>query len=98
MPESNQDRHSFTAGEKVFVSREQRLATVLDTYGDGLNGADGDIRLDLCGNTSIEDIELYDATKHAAFDHTFVPIKAEWKERYGITLNVPLRDEAVDAA
>lgn len=81
------------AGDKVFVVSEQRLATVLDVYGDGINGDHGDIRLDLSGNTSLDDIERYDASKHAAFDHTFIPIKAEWKNFYGITKDVPLRQE-----
>jgi hypothetical protein len=81
------------AGDKVFVVSEQRLATVLDVYGDGINGDHGDIRLDLSGNTSLDDIERYDAIKHAAFDHTFAPIKAEWKAFYGITQDVPLRQE-----
>lgn len=81
------------AGDKVFVISEQRLATVLDVYGDGIKGAQGDIRLDLSGNTSLDNIEKYDAAKHAAFDDTFTPIKKEWKEFYGITKDVPLRDE-----
>ena len=81
------------AGDKVFVVSEQRLATVLDVYGDGIDGDHGDIRLDLTGNTSLENIERYDASKHGLFDHTFIPIKAEWKEFYGITKDVPLRDE-----
>jgi hypothetical protein len=81
------------AGDKVFVTTEQRLATVLDVYGDGLNGDHGDIRLDLCGNTSLDYIERYDASRHAAFDHTFIPIRTEWKEFYGITKDVPLRDD-----
>jgi hypothetical protein len=81
------------AGDRVFVVSEQRLATVLDVYGDGINGDHGDIRLDLTGNTSLDDIERYDASKHAAFDHTFIPIKAEWKEFYGITKDVPLRED-----
>lgn len=84
--------HCFVPGEKVFVPREQRLATVLNVYGNGLTGAEGEIRLDLCGNTAIDDIEPYDVQRHGAFDATFVPIKAEWKDRYGISLDVPLRD------
>lgn len=82
----------YEAGDKVFVISEQRLATVLNVYGDGVNGDCGDIRLDLCGNTSIDNIEMYDAEKHASFDNTFIPIRAEWKERYGIRKDVPTRD------
>jgi hypothetical protein len=81
------------AGDRVFVVSEQRLATVLDVYGDGVNGDHGDIRLDLTGNTSLENIERYDASKHGLFNHTFIPIKAEWKEFYGITKEIPLREE-----
>lgn len=84
--------HCYTAGDKVFHRGEQRLATVLDVYGNGATGAQGDIRLDLSGNTALTDIEPYDAAKHAAFDHTFCPIKREWAERYGITQDIPLRD------
>lgn len=83
----------LVAGDKVFVKSEQKLATVLDVYGDGLRGDHGDVRLDLCGNTPIADIERYNAAKHGAYDHTFVPIKREWKEAYGIAQDVPLRDE-----
>lgn len=79
-------------GDKVFVISEQKLATVLDNYGDGRQGWNGDVRLDLCGNTALANIERYDPVKHAAFDHTFVPIKAEWKAFYGITQDVPLRE------
>lgn len=79
------------AGDKVFVRSELRLATVLDVYGDGLNGDHGDVRLDLCGNTSLQEIEPYDPDLHSVYDSTFVPIKAEWKERYGITQEVPIR-------
>jgi len=82
----------YTPGDKVFHRVEQRLATVLDVYGNGVTGAQGDIRLDLSGNTSLTDIEPYEAAKHAAFDHTFRPIKREWAERYEITQNIPLRD------
>jgi hypothetical protein len=82
----------YEAGDKVFVITEQRLATVLNVYGDGLNGSCGDIRLDLSGNTSIDNIEHYDPLKHAEFDHTFIPIKSEWKERYEITKDVQVRD------
>lgn len=81
----------YEAGDKVFVIPEQRLATVLNVYGDGVNGYYGDIRLDLSGNTSIDNIEHYDPVKHAEFDSTFMPIKAEWKETYGITKDVPVR-------
>ena len=81
----------YEAGDKVFVKSEQKLATVLNVYGDGANGYFGDIRLDLCGNTSIDNIEMYDSEKHAAFDNTFIPIRAEWKERYGIKKEIPVR-------
>ena len=87
----------YEAGDKVFVIPEQKLATVLDVYGDGGKGSNGDIRLDLCGNAGIVDIEPYDAAKHAAFEHTFTPIRREWKDFYGITKEVPLRDEEPDA-
>lgn len=82
---------SLQAGDKVFVRSELRLATVLDVYGDGLNGDHGDVRLDLCGNTSLQEIEPYDQDLHSVYDSTFVPIKAEWRERYGITKEVPIR-------
>jgi hypothetical protein len=81
------------AGDKVFVVSEQKLATVLNVYGDGLHGSHGDVRVDLCGNTAITDLEKYDTKKHAAFDHTFVPISRKWKEEYGITQDVEVRDE-----
>lgn len=84
---------AFEAGDKVFVISEQRLATVLDLYRDPAIENRGDIRLDLCGNTAQEDIEPYDAVKHAAFDHTFIPIKQAWKTFYGITQDVPLRPD-----
>ncbi len=84
-------KKAFEGGDKVFVITEQRLATVLNVYGDGVNGSYGDIRLDLCGNTCVDDIEHYDPVKHAAFDHTFLPIMATWKKEYGITKNIPLR-------
>ena len=83
----------YEGGDKVFVPREQRLATVLNNYGDPVNGDCGDIRLDLCGNTHITDIEPYDPVKHAAFDDTFIPIRAQWKAEYGITKDIPLRAE-----
>lgn len=81
------------AGDKVFVRTQGKLATVLDVYGDPINGNCGDVRLDLCGNTPVTEIEKYDAAKHAAYDHTFIPITAEWKGFYGITKDVPLRDQ-----
>ena len=84
---------ALEAGDKVFVISEQKLATVLDTYHYLPEGGQGDIRLDLCGNTALTNIEPYDAGKHAAFDHTFMPIKLAWKTAYGITKNVPLRQE-----
>lgn len=83
----------YEAGDKVFVAPRLSLATVLDVYGDGVTGAQGDIRLDLCGNTALTDIEPYDPAKHAQYDSTFTPIKREWKEYYGITKDVPLRAE-----
>lgn len=82
---------TYQGGDKVFAITEQKLATVLDNYGDGVNGDQGDIRLDLCGNTAITDIEPYSPEKHAQFDHTFMPIKREWKEQYGITQDIPVR-------
>jgi len=84
-------KHSFSAGDKVFLKGERRLATVLDIYGDGINGAQGEIRLDLSGNTLITDIEPYVADLHSAYDHTFIPIKQEWKDEYGITADIPVR-------
>jgi hypothetical protein len=85
--------YAYEAGDKVFVFRQKRLATVLDVYGDGVCGEHGDMRLDLCGNTQVNEFEPYDAKKHAEYDHTFQPIKREWKEFYGITKDVPLRQE-----
>lgn len=84
--------HRYEAGDKVFHKEEQRLGTVLDVYGDGVNGHQGDIRLDLSGNTGIEVIEPYNPVAHAEYDHTFIPIKKEWKESYGISKDVPVRD------
>ena len=86
----------YEAGDKVFVPREQRLATILNVYGDGLKGNHGEVRLDLCGNTPIKDFVRYDAVKHAAFDHTFTPIRKAWKDQYGITKDVPLRAIQID--
>ena len=83
--------HVYTPGDKVFHMGEQRLATVLDVYGNGVFGAQGEMRLDLCGNTAVTDFEPYDPVKHAAFDHTFVPVKREWALHYGITQDTPLR-------
>jgi hypothetical protein len=83
----------FEGGDKVFVISEQKLATVLNVYGDGIAGDCGDIRLDLCGNTPVSDLERYDPRKHSAFDATFTPIKKQWKAEYGITKDVPTRDE-----
>lgn len=80
------------AGDKVFIISEKRLATILDVYGDGVNGDHGDIRLDVTGNTSLENIEPYDSVAHAQYDQTFTPIKKAWKITYGITQDVPLRD------
>lgn len=84
-------------GDKVFVASEQSLATVLDVYGDGANGDHGEVRIDLCGNIQMSMLELYDSAKHAEYDATYVPIKAEWKDRYGIVKDIPVR-EAVGAA
>lgn len=84
-------KHFFNAGDKVFHKGEGRLATVLDIYGDGVNGAQGEIWLDLSGNTLITDIEPYSADLHSAYDHTFIPIKQEWKDDYGITADIPVR-------
>lgn len=82
----------YYPGDRVFIKPAQRLATVLDVYGDGVRGADGEIRLDVSGNTVLTDIEPYDRDRHSAFDHTFVPIKREWVAEYGITQPVPTRD------
>lgn len=87
---------SLEAGDKVFVLAEQCLGTVLNVYGDGLNGYHGDVRVDVSGNTQIDALEPYDPALHAMYDDTFVPIKAEWKVSYGITQDVPLRSEEVD--
>jgi hypothetical protein len=86
--------YTYEAGDKVFVHREKRLATVLDVYGDGVCGHHGDMRLDLCGNTQVNEFEPYDAAKHAAFDDTFTPIKKAWKAFYSITKDVELRPES----
>ena len=75
----NKIKIPFESGDKVFVISEQQLATVLDVYGDGINGDHGDIRLDLCGNTSIDDIQHYDPVLHSEYDHTFLPIKKAWR-------------------
>jgi len=90
---SSQEVVALEGGDKVFVISEQKLATVLNVYGDGINGSHGDVRLDLSGNTALTDIERYDPVKHAAFDHTFIPIKAEWKKNYEITKDIPLRND-----
>lgn len=84
---------AYIGGDKVFHILEKRLGTVLNNYGDPKRGHYGDVRLDLTGNTSINCIEPYDAVKHAKYDHTFTPIKREWKENYGITQDIPLRAE-----
>lgn len=83
----------YEAGDKVFVPSERRLATVLDTYGDGVHGSHGDMRLDLCGNTSIDKFEPYDPKLHAEYDPTFIPIMRQWKEEYGITQDVQIRED-----
>ena len=83
---------TYEAGDKVFVRREKRLATVLSVYGDGVNGDQGEIRLDLCGNTDVSEIEPYDVSRHSQYDSTFQPIKRKWKAEYGITKDVELRD------
>lgn len=83
----------FIAGDKVFLIPEQRIATILNTYGDGVRGDFGEMRLDVSGNTLVTEFEKYDPVRHAAFDHTFVPIRRQWKEDYGITQDVELKDE-----
>lgn len=91
---TEQGKKPFEGGDKVFVITEKKLATVLNTYGDGVNGDCGEMRLDLCGNTSIENFEHYDAAKHAQYDHTFTPILQAWKDTYGITKDIPIRPAA----
>lgn len=84
----------FEKGDKVFLACESRLATILDNYGNPVSGDHGEMRLDVSGNTSVDKFVSYDANLHANFDHTFTPIKAEWKEQYGITQDIPLWVEA----
>lgn len=84
---------TYRAGDKVFYRPDEHLATVLDVYGDGINGDHGEIRLDWCGNTSLTDIEPYDAINHAAFLGTFQPIRKQWKDDYGITQDVELHQD-----
>ena len=43
----------FNAGDTVWQKDEKRYATVMDNYGDPVNGSGGDIRLDTSGNTNI---------------------------------------------
>ena len=43
----------FNAGDVVWQKDEKRYATVMNNYGDPINGDYGDIRLDTTGNTSI---------------------------------------------
>ena len=43
----------FNAGDTVWQKDEKRYATVMNNYGDPINGDYGDIRLDTTGNTSI---------------------------------------------
>jgi hypothetical protein len=38
-------------------------------------------------------IDERDAARHAEFDATFIPIRREWAQQYGITQSVPFRDE-----
>lgn len=83
--------HAYEAGDKVFIPSLKRLATVLNVYGDPRNGAQGEMRLDVSGNTIVTDFEPYDALKHAQYDATFEPIKEEWKVGYGITQDIPVR-------
>lgn len=90
------EHRPLEAGDKVFVISEQRLATVLNTYGDGINGDCGDVRVDLCGNTAVTNLEHYDPVEHAQFDATFTPILQAWKEQYGITKDIPVRHEPVE--
>jgi hypothetical protein len=78
-------------GDKVFVVSESKLATVLAVHP---MSESNEIRVDLCGNIGVEEVERYDAKRHAQYDNTFVPIRAEWKEKYGITKDVPLREES----
>lgn len=80
------------AGDKVFLKPENCLATVLNVYGDGVNGSDGEVRLDMSGNTHISDIEHYDSVKHAKFDNTFIPVRRQWLIDYNITKDIPVRD------
>jgi hypothetical protein len=82
----------YKAGDKVFIISENKLATVLNVYGNGEDGHYGEIRLDMTGNTAISDIEKYESSKHSAFDDTFIPIKAKWKSNYKIKQDIPLRD------
>ena len=43
----------FNAGDTVWQKDEKRYATVMNNYGDPVNGDRGDIRLDTSGNTNI---------------------------------------------
>ena len=43
----------FNTGDVVWQKDEKRYATVMNNYGDPINGDYGDIRLDTTGNTSI---------------------------------------------
>jgi hypothetical protein len=43
----------FNVGDTVWQKDEKRYATVMNNYGDPINGDYGDIRLDTTGNTSI---------------------------------------------
>jgi hypothetical protein len=43
----------FNVGDTVWQKDEKRYATVMNNYGDPINGDGGDIRLDTSGNTSI---------------------------------------------
>jgi hypothetical protein len=43
----------FNAGDVVWQKDEKRYATVMNNYGDAINGDGGEIRLDTTGNTNI---------------------------------------------
>lgn len=80
------------AGDRVFVTDMAQLCTVLDVYGDGSFGYQGDVRLDLCGNTPIKNLEHYDAARHSQHLGLFIPVKEAWKETYGVTQDIPTRE------
>ena len=43
----------FSIGDTVWQKDEKRYATVMNNYGDSLEGSNGDVRLDTTGNTPI---------------------------------------------